>query len=180
FSRNAAYRLTLTGILASFSPSGDRFVMTGRPPNPARPFGSSIVVARSGADKGDVIYRDEARNVLAPQWSPRGDAIVFGVGTFNAFFNGFNGLFLKPEDRAEGGAQIAMINPDGTGFREITSGPDNKAFPSIAPDGTRLVYRSFDANGNGGLRVMNIETKAVTMLTNGYDNFPLWSPRGDL
>ena len=27
---------------------------------------------------------------------------------------------------------------------------------------------------------MNLETKAVTSLSDGYDNFPLWSPRGDL
>jgi Tol biopolymer transport system component len=27
---------------------------------------------------------------------------------------------------------------------------------------------------------MDLRTKAVTMLTEGYDNFPLWSPRGDL
>jgi len=27
---------------------------------------------------------------------------------------------------------------------------------------------------------MNLETKAITTLTNEYDNFPLWSPRGDL
>ncbi len=27
---------------------------------------------------------------------------------------------------------------------------------------------------------MNLETKAVTTLTSDYDNFPLWSPRGDL
>ena len=27
---------------------------------------------------------------------------------------------------------------------------------------------------------MNLETKAVTTLTGEYDNFPLWSPRGDL
>ena len=27
---------------------------------------------------------------------------------------------------------------------------------------------------------MNLETKAVTTLTRDYDNFPLWSPRGDL
>lgn len=26
---------------------------------------------------------------------------------------------------------------------------------------------------------MNLETRAVTTLTTGYDNFPLWSPRGD-
>ena len=27
---------------------------------------------------------------------------------------------------------------------------------------------------------MDLITKAVTNLTDGYDNFPLWSPRGDL
>ena len=27
---------------------------------------------------------------------------------------------------------------------------------------------------------MNLETKVVTALTDDYDNFPLWSPRGDL
>ncbi|PYR32048.1 MAG: hypothetical protein DMF90_24360, partial [Acidobacteria bacterium] len=31
-----------------------------------------------------------------------------------------------------------------------------------------------------GLRIMNLETKETKMLTRGYDNFPLWSPRGDL
>src|SRR4030095_8883920 len=98
----------------------------------------------------------------------------------NAFFNGFHGLFLKPGDRAEGGAQIAVIRPDGSGFREVTAGPNNSAFPSMAPDGKRFVYRSFGVNGDGGLKVMNIETKAVTALTHGYENFPLWSPRGDL
>ena len=73
-----------------------------------------------------------------------------------------------------------MINPDGTGFREITSGSDNNAFPSMSPDGTRVVFRSFARSGSGGLKIINLETKAVTNLTSGYDNFPLWSPRGDL
>ena len=180
YSRNPSYELTMTGILPSFNPSGDRFVMTGRPSVPGRPFGSSIVVGASGSDKGDVIFKDEARNVLAPQWSPRGDAIIFGIGVFDAFFNGFNTRFAQRSDRAEGGAQIAMIRPDGSDFHELTSGADNSAFPSMAPDGKRIVYRSFSPNGEGGLKVMNIETKAVTALTHGYENFPLWSPRGDL
>jgi TolB protein len=98
---------------------------------------------------------------------------------FNAFFNGFNGLFLKPGDRVESGAQIAMIRPDGSGFRELTSGANNNGFPSMAPDGKRFVYRSFGPEGDG-LRIKNLETGAVTALTTGYDNFPLWSPRGDL
>ena len=177
FCRQPGYELTLTGIMASFSPTGDRFVMTGRPTNGV--FGSSVVVAASGTDKYDVIYQDDRRNVLAPQWSPSGNAIIFSVGFFNAFFNGFHGKFLKPGDRVEGGAQIALIHPDGSGFRELTSGTNNNCFPSMAPDGKRFVYRTFGPEGDG-LRIMNLETKAVVTLTSGYDNFPLWSPRGDL
>ena len=79
----------------------------------------------------------------------------------------------------EGGAQIAVINADGSGFQELTSGADNNAFPSYSPDGNRLVFRTFGKNDQG-LRIMNLETRAVTTLTSGYDNFPLWSPRGDL
>jgi Tol biopolymer transport system component len=177
FSRLADFELTLTGILPSFNPGGDRFVMTGRPT--AGVFGSSVAIAATGTDKFEVIYRDERRNVLAPQWSPSGDTIIFSVGVFNAFFNGFNGLFTKPGDRVEDGAQIAIIRPDGTAFREVTSGANNNGFPSMAPDGKRFVYRTFGPEGDG-LRIMNLETKAVTPLTKGYDNFPLWSPRGDL
>jgi len=178
WSRNPGYELTLTGILPSFSPAGDRFVMTGRTA-PGTVFGASVVVAAAGTDKSEVIYEDKSRNVLAPQWSASGDKIIFGIGAFNAFFNGFHGLFLKPEDRAEGGAQIAVVNPDGSGFREVTRGPNNNGFPSMAPDGKRIVYRSFGPEGDG-LRIMNIETNAITTLTKGYDNFPLWSPRGYL
>jgi Tol biopolymer transport system component len=178
WSRNPDFELTLTGILPSFSPRGDRFVMTGRPAAGAV-LGSSVQVAETGKDAARVVYLDPRRNVLAPQWSPDGETIIFGVGVFNAFFNGFNGLFLKPEDRAEGGAQIAVIHPDGTGFRELTTGPNNSAFPSMAPDGRRFVYRSFGPQGDG-LKIMEIATGAVKTLTSGYDNFPLWSPRGDL
>jgi Tol biopolymer transport system component len=178
WSRNPQYELTLTGILPSFSPAGDRFVITGRP-KPNEILGASLAVATTGSNSFDVLYQDKNRNVLAPQWSPSGDTIIFGIGTFTGFFNGFKGLFLTPEDRVESGAQIAVIKPDGSGFHEVTSGANNNGFPSMAPDGKRFVYRSFGPEGDG-LRIMNIETKAVTMLTKGYDNFPFWSPRGDL
>jgi Tol biopolymer transport system component len=178
WSRSADYELTLTGQLPSFSPAGDRFVVTTRPV-PGTVFGAGVGIAATGTDKVDVIYQDKARNVLAPQWSPSGDTIIFGIGGFNAFFNGFKGLFLKPGDRAEGGAQVATIAPDGTGFRQVTEGPNNNGFPSMAPDGKRFVYRTFGPDGEG-LRIMNLETRQVTTLTSGYDNFPLWSPRGDL
>jgi TolB protein len=177
FSRLPEYELTLTQILPSFNPSGDQFTMTGRPQTP--PLGSSVAVAATGTDAFKIIFQRPDTNVLAPQWSPRGDRIIFGIGHFGAFFNGFHDLFLNPPDRVDGGAQIAVIAPDGSGFREVTTGPNNNGFPSMAPDGRRFVYRSFGPDG-GGLRIMDIETQAVTTLTKGYDNFPLWSPRGDL
>ena len=180
WSKNPEYDLTLSGgILPSFNLRDGRLVITMRPPV-GTVFGSSIAVTKPGSDALNVIYRDPARNVLAPQWSPSGDTIVFSVGTFNAFYNGFNGLFLKAGDRAEGGAQVAMIKPDGSGFREVTTGPNNNAFPSMAPDGKRVVYRSFGPGGEDGLKILNIDTGAITTLTTEYDNFPLWSPRGDL
>jgi Tol biopolymer transport system component len=178
FSRKPRYALTLTGILPAFNATGDRFVMTGRP-NPGDVLGASLQIAKTGSNEAEVIYQDKSRNIMAPSWSASGDKILFGVGVYNLFFNGFNGTVFKSEDRIEGGAQIATVNPDGTGYQEVTSGPNNNGFPSMAPDGTRIVFRSFGPDGEG-LRIMNLETKAITTLTEGYDNFPLWSPRGDL
>jgi TolB protein len=177
FSRNPQFDLTLTGILPAFNATGDKFVMTGRPATP--PLGATLQIVNAGTNKADVIYQDAKRNVMAPSWTPSGDKILFGIGVYNLFFNGFNGVVLKSGDRIEGGAQIAMVNVDGTGFHEVTSGVNNNGFPSMAPDGKRFVYRSFGPDGEG-LRIMNLESKAVTKLTEGYDNFPLWSPRGDL
>jgi len=176
FSRNQGYELTLTGGGPSFNPAGDKFAFVG----PAeKAMGAGIGVAPAGGGTPQIIYRDPSRNILGPQWSPDGARIIFGVGVFNAFFNGFQGQFLKPGDRAEGGAQIAIVNADGTGFSQLTSGPNNNGFPSMSPDGRRIAYRTFGPEGSG-LRVMEVDTKHTTTVTDGYDNFPLWSPRGDL
>ena len=80
----------------------------------------------------------------------------------------------------EGGAQIAIVNPDGTGFEELTTGAGNNAFPSFAPDGNRFVFRTFRTER---LRFAHHEPRneePSPTLTHEYDNFPLWSPRGDL
>jgi Tol biopolymer transport system component len=88
------------------------------------------------------------------------------------------GLGQYFRNRAQG-AQVAMIKPDGSGLREVTSGANNNGFPSYAPDGKRFVYRTFGPEGQG-LRVMNLDDGRVTKLTEEYDNFPRWSPRRDL
>jgi TolB protein len=177
FSRNPNYQLFLTGAQPAFSPQGTEFVTVLGATGATRGASLSVTTVATGISK--VVFQDKTRNVLAGAWSPSGDRILFGVGGFAAFFDGFHSLFLKPADRIEDGAQVAIVNADGTGLRELTAGLGNNAFPSFAPDGKRFVYRTFEKDGYG-LRVMNLETKAVTTLTGAYDNFPLWSPRGDL
>jgi TolB protein len=177
FSRNPHYDLVLTGMQPAFSPSGKQFVTVTRPAPEIRGAALSVTTVATGESK--IVFQDKSRNVLAGAWSPQGDRMVFGIGGFAAFFDGFHSQFLKPADRVEEGAQVAIVNADGTGFRELTAGLGNNAFPSFAPDGKRIVYRTFDKDGYG-LRLMNLETKAVTTLSAEYDNFPLWSPRGDL
>jgi TolB protein len=177
FSRNPKYELSLSGLLPAFSPSGKECV-TNSPPS-ANPTGASLYVTEVANGQSKTVYQDPKRNILAGAWSPDGNRIIFGIGGFAAFFDGFHTQFLKNGDRVEGGAQVAIVNKDGTGFHELTADSGNNAFPSFAPDGNRFVYRTFAKDGYG-LRVMNLQTKAVTKLTGAYDNFPLWSPRGDL
>ena len=78
-----------------------------------------------------------------------------------------------------GEVRLFIAHSDGSGYQELTSGTSNSSFPSFAPDGKRLVYREFDTDSYG-LRILNLESRAISKLTDQYDNFPLWSPRGDL
>jgi Tol biopolymer transport system component len=176
FSPNPNYELSLVSRMPAFSPSGKQYLTMAKDP------GANVAALKVNTPEtrsSEVLYQDKTRNAFVGGWSPNGAKVVFALGGFAAFFDGFHSQFMKTGDRMEDGAQIAMINADGSGFQELTSGADNNAFPSYSPDGNRLVFRTFGKNGQG-LRIMNLETKAVTTLTSDYDNFPLWSPRGDL
>jgi TolB protein len=174
WSRNPQFELVTTAALPAYDPSGERFVATTLG---ADRRGSTLSIGEGGnAPRPLLVRKDEL--ILGPQWSPRGDAVIFGIGQFSAFLDFAIGA-KKPRDPANGGAQIAMIGADGTGFRQITSGANNNGFPAFAPDGKRIVYRTMGPDGEG-LRIMNMEDRSVTVLTTEYDNFPVWSPRGDL
>jgi Tol biopolymer transport system component len=158
WSRNPSYGLTITPILPAFDSSGHYFVATDGD-------NTTLVRVKTGQNAAEALFRQEGKLAQSADWSPQGDAILFGLGQY--FRN-----------RAQG-AQIAMIKPDGSGLRTVTSGANNNGFPSYAPDGKRFVYRTFGPEGQG-LRIMNLEDGQVTKLTDDYDNFPRWSPRGDL
>lgn len=160
WSRNTDFDLVLTRNLPAFHPSGERFVASQGATNSA-----NLVVIEAGTNASRTVFQKEGASVMAAQWSAGADSIFFGLGQFFT-------------DRGRG-AQVAVVKPDGSGFRQLTSGANNNGFPSPSPDGKRFVYRTVGSEGRG-LRVMNLEDNSIATLTDDYDNFPLWSPRGDL
>lgn len=170
FSKDPRFELYSTSFLPSVSSTGRIATM--------RYDGHSadLVVIDDNKPARAILHRDDAL-ILAPQWSADSKEIVAGVGRFTGFMD-FTVGNKKRFDPVNGGAQVAILNADGSGYRELTAGANNNAFASFAPDGKRIVYRTIGPEGLG-LRIMNLADKSITKLTNVWDNFPLWSPKGD-
>ena len=83
---------------------------------------------------------------------------------------------MKPGDPVNGGAEVGILNADGSGFHILTSGINDNAFASFSPDGKQIVYRTAGPEGQG-LRIMNLDDRSIKALTDKYDNFPVWSSR---
>jgi len=170
WSRNQKFELFTTTSLPSVDTTHGRLATWGRADGKFH-----LYVVDPGKPARSILERPEL--IIAPQWSPDAKRLVMGVGQFSAFLD-FTVGNKKPADAVNGGGQVAIINDDGSGFEMLTSGANNNAFPSFAPDGKRIVYRTLGPEGFG-LRIMNLADRSVTKLTDGWDNFSLWSPRGD-
>jgi Tol biopolymer transport system component len=171
WSRNPKFDIYGTSSLSSVDAAHDRFATTERAGT-----GTRLVIGENGTPARTILERPDL--ILAPQWSADGKQIVVGVGLFSSFQD-FEIGSRKPADPVNGGAQVAILNDDGGGFKLLTSGPNNNGFPSFAPDGKKIVYRTAGPQGEG-LRILNLADLSVITLSGGWDNFPLWSPRGDL
>jgi Tol biopolymer transport system component len=167
-SNDAQFRLVRTGIFPSYSPAGDRLVVTTG--FAALLHNGIMVTSADGANRW-LIRNDLERNSVAPIWSPTGDRIAFGAG---GAFQGVLGVRRQVSN-------IAVIAPDGSGFKLLTEGDGNNGFPSWSPDARRIVFRAQDERGKG-LRILDVESGRISVLTEGQgqnDNFPSWSPKGD-
>jgi TolB protein len=172
WSRDAKFDLYKTAWLPAYDASGEHLATT------KMDFETNVtsLLIVDGDEPARSILQQKGL-ILGPSWSPDGKQIVIGVGGFTAFLDFASGG-KKPADPVNGGAQVAIVNSDGSGYRVLTSGNNNNAFASFAPDGKHIVYRTAGPDGEG-LRIMNLADQSVTKLTDAYDNFPVWSPRGD-
>ncbi|MDR1577669.1 MAG: hypothetical protein LBT86_05520 [Deltaproteobacteria bacterium] len=91
-----------------------------------------------------------------PAWSPKGDKIAFVVNE----------------------RDIAVINPNGSGYQVLTGGQGRNLHPSFSPDGRMLVFSSTRGGGEK-LYVMAANgdrQRPLNPLLPGIQSLPSWSP----
>ena len=72
-----------------------------------------------------------------------------------------------------------VVNPDGSGLTSVSEDLGEGYFPSLSPDGSRVLLVA-NTSVDPDIYVVDIASKESTNLTNlpGFDNQPIWSPDG--
>jgi tricorn protease-like protein len=83
------------------------------------------------------------------------------------------------ESDRTGTFQLYLINSDGTGLSQLTSGPGQSFDADWSPDGTRFAFHS-DRGRNTDIYTMNRDGSNQSRLTTdpAIDRNPVWSPDG--
>jgi TolB protein len=163
-SRDPEFELLLSEPFPSFSPDGKKLLYSQYAGNGTNPGDTSIEIMNADGSQKRSLFHREGYSAFDAVWSPGGDSIVFCVGRY----------FRAPGLPA---SQIALMNPDGSGFRAIADDGVNNGFPSWAPDGKRIVYKA-----GRRLVILSVADGKSVPLTDAahWDNFPQWSPKGDV
>ncbi len=143
-----------------------------------------------------------------PDWSPNGDAVVYtsyryrnrpwlfivsrgdrspgrilrGLSKDHRMYRGVwdnEGAKLAVVMSIDGASEIHLVNPDGSGLRNLTRHRAIDVSPAWSPDGKRMAFVS-DRAGAPQVYVMNADGSGVRRLTfdGTYNTAPAWSPDG--
>ncbi|MBT8079523.1 MAG: PD40 domain-containing protein [Gammaproteobacteria bacterium] len=118
-----------------------------------------------------------------PRYSFDGKTIIFNSARSTDFTE------LSEEQLDNGGYnyEIYRMNVDGSDVAQLTDFHEWDTYPSISPDGTRLLWRRVYPDGGSGpsglnseILVADIDGKNIENLTNhpSFDGYPVWSPDG--
>ncbi|KAF7179628.1 hypothetical protein CNMCM7691_008677 [Aspergillus felis] len=129
----------------------------------------------------ETLVRQGLAGAFQPSWSTDSQWLVFGVGSWF-------------QDRAQYGGWLARASANGTYAELLTTSSANltsnstavnSGFPSFSHDIKKVVYRVWGANSAQGdksqlgLRILDLESRKVTVLSTEWDNLPFFSPDGE-
>jgi Tol biopolymer transport system component len=163
-SRDPEFELVLSEPFPSFSPDGTKLIYSQYGNHGTDTRDTSIEMMNADGSEQHTLFHKEGVSAFDAVWSPAGDMIALCVGKY----------FRAPGFPA---SQVALMKPDGWGFRIIADDGVNNGFPSWSPDGKRIVYKR-----GRQLVILSLADGKVTPLTDEahWYNFPQWSPKGDM
>jgi Tol biopolymer transport system component len=100
-----------------------------------------------------------------------------------AWFPDMSGLLY----RRSGGtgttaSDVYAMNLDGSNRRPLYVGPGDQFYPTLSPDGKRLLFSTVKGQDARNIQVVDLATGALTTLVDSsptsYDSAPAWSPDG--
>ena len=140
-----------------WSPDGSEISFQSERDGSQRFEGSLYIMNQDGSKQRSIFFSPQ---LFCTAWSQEGSRLIFGA------LQPVPGTSLEYVD-------LFTINPDGTDLTRITTSADGETYPSISPDGLRIVYMV-----NFRLFVMNIDgTGAHGLDARGRtDEDPAWSP----
>ena len=145
-----------------------------------------------------------------PQWMPDGKSMVYALGNGSPMADssdlmivGLDGNASRPFARVVGrgallspdgkwfvtsagrfpNVKVTVLGRDGSGARDLTSGP-GMAFNAVwSPDGTRIAYARMDSTRDMQMWIVNADGTGNRQLTKfvadqGRPQWPSWSPDG--
>lgn len=145
-------------ITPVFSPDGSRILFVSERD------GNREVYVCDPTGQNQINLTNHASHDIHPVFNHDGSEIMFSSNRNNQ----------NPDDY-----DIYTMNPDGTGLRQITDGPDVDTYASRSPDGSRIVTRRV-VNGNNEVFLLDHDGQTLLNLTDApsYDGWPIWSPDG--
>lgn len=155
---------------------------------------SSVVTMSPSADNHQLIY-DALDNDMVntgqnaqglagafqPSWSPDGEWLVFGLGSWFTQRGAYGGWLI----RATANGSHTEVLTNSTADLAANTTAINSGFPSFSHDGNKVVFRVWGAQSSKGaqsqlgLRLLDLETRKITVLTTKWDNLPFFSPDGE-